>query len=79
MACYQQNKLKSSDEVRAVLSNIRGINLLVNIGRVVFNLIRHKEDDDGESCGFIVVVMGKCIKCELAGVRNLFLTPDLRL
>ena len=52
---------------------------LVNIGRFVFNLIRHKEDDDGESCGFIVVVMGKCIKCELAGVRNLFLTPDLRL
>ena len=27
----------------------------------------------------IVVVMGKCIKWELAGVRNLFLTPALRL
>lgn len=52
---------------------------LVNSERVVFIHIKHQEDDDGESCGFIVVVMGKCIKCELAGVRNLFLTPALRL
>ena len=43
---------------------------LVNSGRVMWNDIRHKEDDDGESGGFIVVVMGKCIKCELAGVRS---------
>ena len=27
----------------------------------------------------IVVVMGMCIKCELAGVGNVFLTPALRL
>ena len=52
---------------------------LVKSGRVVFIHIKHQEDDDGESGGFIVVVMGKCIKCELAGVRNLFLTPALRL
>ena len=52
---------------------------LVNSGRVVFIHIKHQEDDDEESGGFIVVVMGKCIKCELAGVRNLFLTPALRL
>ena len=41
--------------------------------------IKHQEDDDEESGGFIVVVMGKYIKCELAGVRNIFLTPALRL
>ena len=52
---------------------------LVNSGRVVYFILKHQEDDDVESGGFIVVVMGKCIKCELAGVRNLFLTPDLRL
>ena len=46
---------------------------LVNSGRFVFNHIRHQDDDDGESCGFIVVVMGKCIKCELAGVEIYFL------
>ena len=50
---------------------------LVKSGRVVFIHIKHQEDDDGESGGFIVVVMGKCIKCELAGVRNIFLTPAL--
>ena len=43
---------------------------LVKSGRVVFIHIKHQEDDDGESGGFIVVVMGKCIKCELAGVRS---------
>ena len=43
---------------------------LVNSGRVVLIHIKHHEDDDGESGGFIVVVMGKCIKCELAGVRS---------
>ncbi len=32
--CYQQNKLKSSDEVRAVLSDFRGIYLFKNCGRV---------------------------------------------
>ncbi len=52
---------------------------LVNSRRVVFIHIKHQEDDGGESGGFIVVVMGKCIKCELAGVRNIFLTPALRL
>ena len=52
---------------------------LVNSGRVVFIHIKHQQDDDEESGGFIVVVMGKCIKCELAGVRNIFLTPALRL
>ena len=52
---------------------------LVKSGRVVFIHIKHQEDDDEESGGFIVVVMGKCIKCELAGVRNIFLTPALRL
>ena len=52
---------------------------LVNSERVVFIHIKHQEDDDEESGGFIVVVMGKCIKCELAGVRNIFLTPALRL
>ena len=52
---------------------------LVNSGRVVFIHIKHQEDDDGESGGFIVIVMGKCIICELAGVRNVFLTPALRL
>ena len=45
----------------------------------MFIHIKHQEDDDGESGGFIVIVMGKCIKCELAGVRNIFLTPALRL
>jgi len=45
----------------------------------VFIHIKHQEDDDGESGGFIVIVMGKCIICELAGVRNVFLTPALRL
>lgn len=29
--------------------------------------------------GSIVIVMGNSIKCELAGVGNLFLTPALRL
>ena len=43
---------------------------LVNSGRVVLIHILHQEDDDEESCGFIVVVMGKCIKCELAGVGS---------
>ena len=43
---------------------------LVNSWRVVKKHIKHQEDDDGESGGFIVVVMGKCIKCELAGVRS---------
>ena len=43
---------------------------LVNSGRVVYFILKHQEDDDGESGGFIVVVMGKCIKCELAGVRS---------
>ena len=52
---------------------------IVNSGRVVFIHIKHQEDDDGESGGFIVIVMGKCIICELAGVRNVFLTPALRL
>ena len=52
---------------------------LVNSGRVVFIHIKQQEDDDGESGEFIVVVMGKCIKCELAGVRNIVLTPALRL
>ena len=52
---------------------------LVNSQRVVKKHIKHQEDDDGESGGFIVVVMEKCIKCELAGVRNIFLTPALRL
>ena len=28
---------------------------------------------------FIIAVMGNSIKCEKAGVRNLFLTPALRL
>ena len=46
---------------------------LVNSWRVVKKHIKHQEDDDGESGGFIVVVMGECIKCELAGVRNVFL------
>ena len=46
---------------------------LVNSWRVVKKHINHQEDDDGESGGFIVVVMGECIKCELAGVRNVFL------
>ena len=52
---------------------------LVNSGRVVLIHILHQEDDDEESGGFIVIVMGKCIICELAGVRNVFLTPALRL
>ena len=52
---------------------------LVNSVRVGLNHIKHQEDDDWESGGFIVVLMGKCIKCELAGVRNVFLTPALRL
>ena len=52
---------------------------LVNSGRVVFIHIKHQEDDDGESGGFMVVVMGMCIKCELVGVRNIYLTPALRL
>lgn len=52
---------------------------LVNSRRVVKKHIKNQEDDDGESGGFIVVVMGKCIKCELEGVRNVFLTPALRL
>ena len=52
---------------------------LVNSGRVVLIHILHQEDDDGESGGFIVIVMGKCIICELAGVRNVLLTPALRL
>ena len=46
---------------------------LVNFGWVVWNNIKHQEDDNEESCGFIVVVMGKCIKCELAGVEIYFL------
>lgn len=37
---------------------------LVNSRIVVFIHIKHQEDDEGESGGFIVVVMGKCIKCE---------------
>ena len=37
---------------------------LVNSERVVFIHIKHQEDDEGESGGFIVVVMRKCIKCE---------------
>ena len=32
--CYQQNKLKSSDEVRAVLSNNRGINLFSKFWKI---------------------------------------------
>jgi len=51
---------------------------LVNSVREVLTYIKYQEDDDGESSGFIVVGMGKCIKCELAGVRNFFLTPALR-
>ena len=52
---------------------------LVNSERVELIHIKHQEDDDEESGGFIVIVMGKCIKCELAGVRKFFLTPALRL
>ena len=77
--CFKQIKLKSSDEVRAVLSIFEESTYLVNSRRVVFIHIKHPEDDNEESGGIIVVVMGKCIKCELAGVRNIFLTPALRL
>ena len=71
--------MKSSYEVRAVLSNFRAIHLFSKFSKSSKKHIKHPEDDNGESGGFIVVVMGKCIKCELAGVRNLFLTPALRL
>ena len=37
---------------------------LVNSVREVLTYIKYQEDDDGESSGFIVVGMGKCIKCE---------------
>ena len=56
--------MKSSYEVRAVLSIFEESTYIVNSGRVVFIHIKHQEDDDGESGGFIVVVMGECIKCE---------------
>ena len=52
---------------------------LVNSVREVLTYIKYQEDDDGESGGFMVVVMGMCIKCELVGVRNIYLTPALRL
>ncbi len=52
---------------------------LLNSGRVVLIHIKHHEDDDEESGGFYCRSNGKCIKCELAGVRNVFLTPALRL
>ena len=36
-------------------------------------------DDEKNRADFIIAVMGDSIKCELAGVRNSFLTPALRL
>lgn len=36
-------------------------------------------DDEENQADFIIAVMGDSIKCELAGVRNSFLTPALRL
>ena len=41
--------------------------------------IKSKYYDYGESADFIIAVMGNSIKCEKAGVRDLFLTPALRL
>ena len=41
--------------------------------------IKYKHYDYEESADFIIAVMGNSIKCEKAGVRNLFLTPALRL
>ena len=50
--CFKQIKMKSSYEVRAVLSNIRAINLFSKFWKSYVKRYTHKEDDDGESGGF---------------------------
>ena len=57
--CFEQIKLKSSDEVRAVLSIFEESTYLVNSGRVVLIHILHQEDDDEESGGFYCRSNGK--------------------
>ena len=71
--CCKLVELKSNCKVDSLCLIFEESTYLVNTGKVVRKHIQHKEDDDGEFGGFIVVVMGKCIKCELAGVEIYFL------
>ena len=64
------------DEIRpsffSIYSNYQQ-SLLPNIQKTLSTMITENHAD------FIIAVMGISIKCEKAGVRNLFLTPALSL
>ena len=64
------------DEIRpsffSIYSNYQQ-SLLPNIQKTLSTMITENHAD------FIIAVMGNSIKCEKAGVRDLFLTPALRL